>query len=374
MFYDIFCNRYDNKDECLMNANIVKTFAGRFGIVMVIYWTRFWEKVVSFREQSTRSLGQHCGTDVAGNCRKRTSYLSFNDSNVQGSAEKQRARNVVYSLHCWSRYNWQFIALFFLTISSVSTEQWQQCARNLKTTKIERGNMWHWWESQLFLATSNKKFFCQNENPMNDQIIWQQYVQQVESLSPGNRVSKFCEGCDVVGCDRAPQAGVAQGVWRGPLVGRWVGHQEGLEEERWDEVENEGHKEEDRQLKTPITSAHAWMTWMTHTRQSWATSAMWGPLCINGRRAVCSELRVVRVRVRDGVLVIHRSVLKRDVVMREGVRNAVAIIVYRKCSWIWGAGFVPFTPPVGDNRLPSAVTDFTIKISNSSARWDSFRK
>ena len=29
---------------------------------------------------------------------------------------------------------------------------------------------------------------------------------------------------------------------------------------------------------------------------------------------------------------IHRSVPKRDVVMREGVRNAVAIIVYRKCS------------------------------------------
>ena len=32
----------------------------------------------------------------------------------------------------------------------------------------------------------------QNENPMNDQIIWQQYIQQVESLSPENRVSKFC--------------------------------------------------------------------------------------------------------------------------------------------------------------------------------------
>ena len=31
-----------------------------------------------------------------------------------------------------------------------------------------------------------------NENPMNDQIIWQQYIQQVESLSPENRVSKFC--------------------------------------------------------------------------------------------------------------------------------------------------------------------------------------
>ena len=32
MFNDIFCDRYDNKDECFRNANIVKTFAGRFGI------------------------------------------------------------------------------------------------------------------------------------------------------------------------------------------------------------------------------------------------------------------------------------------------------------------------------------------------------
>ena len=32
MFNDISCDRYDNKDECLKNANIVKTFAKRFGI------------------------------------------------------------------------------------------------------------------------------------------------------------------------------------------------------------------------------------------------------------------------------------------------------------------------------------------------------
>ena len=33
----------------------------------------------------------------------------------------------------------------------------------------------------------------QNEITMNDQIIWQQHIQQVESLSPENRVSKFCK-------------------------------------------------------------------------------------------------------------------------------------------------------------------------------------
>ena len=31
------------------------------------------------------------------------------------------------------------------------------------------------------------------EDPRNDQIIWQQYIQQIESLSPENRVSKFCK-------------------------------------------------------------------------------------------------------------------------------------------------------------------------------------
>ena len=32
----------------------------------------------------------------------------------------------------------------------------------------------------------------QNENPMNHQILWQQYIERVESLSPENRVSRFC--------------------------------------------------------------------------------------------------------------------------------------------------------------------------------------
>ena len=49
------------------------------------------------------------------------------------------------------------------------------------------------------------------------------------------------------------------------------------------------------------------------------------PMCINERRAVCSVLRVVHVHVRDGVHVVHRIVLKRDVVVREGIRNVVAI-------------------------------------------------
>ena len=33
----------------------------------------------------------------------------------------------------------------------------------------------------------------QNENPLNHQILWQQYKERIESLSPENKVSRFCK-------------------------------------------------------------------------------------------------------------------------------------------------------------------------------------
>ena len=50
MFNDISCDRYDNKYECLGNANVVKTFARRFGCGQWSFIGPSSEKVVSFRE------------------------------------------------------------------------------------------------------------------------------------------------------------------------------------------------------------------------------------------------------------------------------------------------------------------------------------
>ena len=45
----------------------------------------------------------------------------------------------------------------------------------------------------IVLGEVKAEVHLQNENTMNDQIVWQQYIQQVESLSPENKVSKFCK-------------------------------------------------------------------------------------------------------------------------------------------------------------------------------------
>ena len=105
MFKDISCGRYDNKVECLKNAEFVKIFAKRFVIGQWSFIGPGSEKVVSFREQSTRSLGLCCGRHVTEIRRKWTSYFPFNDSIVQRKVEKQRARKIVYTLCCRSRHN-----------------------------------------------------------------------------------------------------------------------------------------------------------------------------------------------------------------------------------------------------------------------------
>ena len=63
----------------------------------------------------------------------------------------------------------------------------------MKATKIARGNPLYWWVSQLFLEKSKPKYLLIDEEPREAQIVLQQYFQHVESLSPENRLSKFCK-------------------------------------------------------------------------------------------------------------------------------------------------------------------------------------
>ena len=131
---------------------------------MVTYWTRFWKEVVLFREQSTRSLGQHCGTDVAGICRKRTSYFPFNELHCSGVISRAKGEeNCLYTSLQIKTQLIQFIIL--LSISSVSTDQWQLYSKNLRAIKIDRVDLRYWWVNQSFLAKSKQKLLCTTKIP-----------------------------------------------------------------------------------------------------------------------------------------------------------------------------------------------------------------
>ena len=64
---------------------------------------------------------------------------------------------------------------------------------NMKATKIARGNPLYWWDSQLFLEKSKQKFLFMMKNPETTKSFCSKYFQQVQRLSPENRLSKFCK-------------------------------------------------------------------------------------------------------------------------------------------------------------------------------------
>ena len=55
----------------------------------------------------------------------------------------------------------------------------------------------------IVLGEIKAEVLVHDEEPRDDQIILQQYVQQVESLSPENKLSKFCKGSRIYACCRS---------------------------------------------------------------------------------------------------------------------------------------------------------------------------
>ena len=45
----------------------------------------------------------------------------------------------------------------------------------------------------IILGEIKAEVLLHNENPMNDQFLWQQYIERIESLSPESKVSRFCK-------------------------------------------------------------------------------------------------------------------------------------------------------------------------------------
>ena len=166
MFNDISCEGKDNIQQCLRNADFVKTFARRFGIGQWSFIGPGSEKKWYPSENSPQGAWDHVAEDMplkfAG---KWTSHLPCNDPHCPEDSWKVKEKGKCpYTSVLIQTQLIQFIALFFLSISSVSTEQWQLYAMNTKVTQIARENPLYWRVSQLFLEKSKLKHLLMMKN------------------------------------------------------------------------------------------------------------------------------------------------------------------------------------------------------------------
>ena len=142
MFNDISCDRKDNKDECLNNAESVKVLARRFGIGQWSFIGPGFEKKCYSAENSPQGALIILRKKCCWNSQKADILLSVQRLHCPGVFSRAKdMENCQYTSLQIIQQLKQFFAISFLSISSVSPEQWQLYVQILKVIKIERGNL-----------------------------------------------------------------------------------------------------------------------------------------------------------------------------------------------------------------------------------------
>ena len=194
MFNDISCDRKDNKDECLRNAEAVKVFARRFGIGQWSFIGPSSEKKWYSSENSPQGAWDNIAEQM---------LLEFAESGhptfrattpLSRGALKSKGRGKLSIHFAADQDTIDTIYRIILSVNQLSVygavaaicEEFEGHQDRTGEPVILMGQ-------SIVLGEVKAETHLQNESPMNDQIIWQQYIQQVEWLSPENKVSKFCK-------------------------------------------------------------------------------------------------------------------------------------------------------------------------------------
>ena len=194
MFNDISCDRKDNKDECLKNADFVKTFAKRFGIGQWSFIGPGSEKKWYPSENSPQGAWDHVAEDMllrfaeSGHpIFRATTPLSRGQLKSKGkgkvsihfSADPDTVDTIYRIILCVNQFS------IYGAVAAICDE-YEGHPDSTREPVILEGQ-------SIVLGEIKAEAPAHNEELEDAKIILQKYFQQVNSLSPENRLSKFCK-------------------------------------------------------------------------------------------------------------------------------------------------------------------------------------
>ena len=194
MFNDIFCDRYDNKDENFRNAESVKVFARRFGIGQWSFIGPGSEKKWYSSENSPQGAWDNIAEQMLLEFAE-SGHPTFRATTPLSRGQLKSKVRGKLSIHFTADQDTvDTIYRIILSVNQLSVygavsaicEEFQDLQDRTGQLVILVGQ-------SVVLGEVKAEALLHDEDPMNDQIIWQQYIQQVESLSPENKVSQFCK-------------------------------------------------------------------------------------------------------------------------------------------------------------------------------------
>ena len=194
MFNDISCDKNDNKDECLRNAESVKSLERRFGIVQWSFIGPGSEKKWYSSENSPQGAWDNIAEEMLLEFAESGHPIFRATTPLSRGQLKSKGRGKL-SIHFTADQDTvDTIYRIILSVNQLSVygavaakcEEFEDHQDRTGEPVILVGQ-------SIGLGEVKAETPLHDEDPRYDQIIWQQYIQQVESLSPENRVSKFCK-------------------------------------------------------------------------------------------------------------------------------------------------------------------------------------
>ena len=194
MFNDISCDRYDNKNECLKNADFVKTFAERFGIGQWSFIGPGSEKKWYPSENSPQGAWDHVAEEMLLKFAESGHPIFRATAPLSRGQLKSKGKGKV-SIHFSADPDTvDTIYRIILSVNQLSIygavaaicNEYEGHPGSTGEPVILEGQ-------SIVLGEIKAEAPARNQEVEDAKIILQKYFQQVNSLSPENRLSKFCK-------------------------------------------------------------------------------------------------------------------------------------------------------------------------------------
>ena len=192
MFNDISCDKNGNKEECLANAGVVKVLARRFGIGQ---WSSIGpgsEKKWYSSENSPQGAWDNIAEEMLLEFAE-SGHPTFRATTPLSRGQVKSKGHGKLSIHfAADEHTIETIFRIILSVNQLSVygavaaicEEFENHQDGSGEPEILMGQ-------SIVLGEVKAEVPLQNENPLNHQILWQQYIERIESLSPESKVSRF---------------------------------------------------------------------------------------------------------------------------------------------------------------------------------------
>ena len=193
MFNDISCGKKDNEEECLANARVVKVLARKFGVGQWSFIGPGSEKKWYSAENSPQGAWDHIAEEMLLEFAE-SGHPTFRATTPLSRGMLKSKGHGKLSIHfAADELTIESIFRIIISVNQLSIygavaaicEEFGNHQDGSGEPEILMGQ-------SIVLGEIKAEVPLQSENSLDHQILWQQYMERIESRSRENKVSKFC--------------------------------------------------------------------------------------------------------------------------------------------------------------------------------------